>query len=73
MSRRVPHLCKVSPSTPDYFMEDVHRAGGMLSIMGELDKAGLVNRDVGMVHSASLGARITPETWASTVESYITS
>jgi dihydroxy-acid dehydratase len=36
-------------------MEDVHRAGGMLSIMGELDKGGLVNRDVHMVHSANLG------------------
>ena len=55
MSRRVPHLCKVSPATPDYFMEDVHRAGGMLSIMGELEKGGLVNRDVSTVHSASLG------------------
>ena len=55
MSRRIPHLCKVSPATHDYFMEDVHRAGGMLSIMGELDKGGLVNRDVHMVHSANLG------------------
>jgi len=55
MSRRIPHLCKVSPSTHDYFMEDVHRAGGMLSIMGELDKGGLLNRDVYTVHSASLG------------------
>jgi dihydroxy-acid dehydratase len=55
MSRRIPNLCKVSPSTSDYFMEDVHRAGGMLAILGELDKAGLVNRDVSTVHSASLG------------------
>ena len=55
MSKRVPHLCKVSPATPDYFMEDVHRAGGMLSVLGELDKAGLVNRDVYTIHSASLG------------------
>jgi dihydroxy-acid dehydratase len=55
MSRRIPHLCKVSPSTHDYYMEDVHRAGGMMSVMGELDKAGLLNRDVSMVHSASLG------------------
>ncbi|MBT8075875.1 MAG: dihydroxy-acid dehydratase, partial [Gammaproteobacteria bacterium] len=55
MSRRVPHLCKVSPATSDYFMEDVHRAGGMLSIMGELEKGGLVNRDVSTVHSVSLG------------------
>jgi dihydroxy-acid dehydratase len=42
-------------------MEDVHRAGGMLSIMGELDKAGLINRDVHMVHSASLGEAL--EKW----------
>jgi len=55
MSKRVPHLCKVSPATPDYFMEDVHRAGGMLSVLGELDKAGLVNRDVCTIHSTSLG------------------
>jgi dihydroxy-acid dehydratase len=61
MSRRVPHLCKVSPATPDYFMEDVHRAGGMLSIMGELEKGGLVNRDVSTVHSASLGEAL--EKW----------
>jgi len=54
MSKRIPHLCKVSPSTHDYFMEDVHRAGGMMSVMGELEKAGLLNTDVNMVHSASL-------------------
>ncbi|MBT8073088.1 MAG: dihydroxy-acid dehydratase [Xanthomonadales bacterium] len=61
MSRRVPHLCKVSPATSDYFMEDVHRAGGMLSIMGELEKGGLVNRDVSTVHSVSLGEAL--EKW----------
>ena len=61
MSKRIPHLCKVSPSTSDYFMEDVHRAGGMLSVLGELDKAGLVNRDVNMVHSASLAEAL--EKW----------
>ena len=61
MSKRVPHLCKVSPATHDYFMEDVHRAGGMLSILGELDKAGLINRDVHTVHSASLGEAL--EMW----------
>lgn len=55
MSKRIPHLCKVSPATHEYFMEDVHRAGGMMSIMGELDKAGLIKRDVYMIHSASLG------------------
>ncbi len=61
LSKRVPHLCKVSPATHDYFMEDVHRAGGMLSILGELETAGLVDRDVNMVHSASLGSAL--EKW----------
>jgi len=46
LSRRVPHLCKVAPSTPKYHMEDVHRAGGVWGILGELDRAGLLNRDV---------------------------
>ena len=55
MSKRIPHLCKVSPSTHDYFMEDVHRAGGMMSVMGELEKAGLLTTSVNMVHSANLG------------------
>jgi dihydroxy-acid dehydratase len=59
MSKRIPHLCKVSPSTHDYFMEDVHRAGGMMSVMGELEKAGLLNANVNMVHSASLGEALT--------------
>ena len=54
MSKRIPHLCKVSPATHNYFMEDVHRAGGMFSIIGELDKAGLINRDVHTVHSATM-------------------
>jgi dihydroxy-acid dehydratase len=54
MSRRIPHLCKVSPSTHDYFMEDVHRAGGMMSVMGELEKAGLLKTGVSMVHSTNL-------------------
>ncbi|MEG0280407.1 MAG: dihydroxy-acid dehydratase [Morganella sp. (in: enterobacteria)] len=46
LSRVVPHLCKVAPSTPKYHMEDVHRAGGVIGILGELDRAGLLNRDV---------------------------
>lgn len=46
LSRKVPHLCKVAPSTPKYHMEDVHRAGGVLGILGELDRAGLLHRDV---------------------------
>lgn len=46
LSRRVPHLCKVAPSTQLYHMEDVHRAGGVVGIMAELDRAGLLNRNV---------------------------
>lgn len=46
LSRKVPHLCKVAPSTPKYHMEDVHRAGGVLGILGELDRAGLMNNNV---------------------------
>lgn len=46
LSRRVPHLCKVAPSTQKYHMEDVHRAGGVMAILGELDRAQLLNRDV---------------------------
>jgi dihydroxy-acid dehydratase len=53
LSRRVPCLCKVAPSS-SYHLEDVHRAGGIPSILGELDRAGLLNRDVRTVHSASL-------------------
>ncbi len=46
LSRKVPQLCKVAPSTQKYHMEDVHRAGGVMGILGELDRAGLLNRDV---------------------------
>jgi dihydroxy-acid dehydratase len=53
LSRRVPCLCKVAPSS-NYHVEDVHRAGGIPAILGELDRAGLLNRGVRTVHSASL-------------------
>src|SRR5580698_4136357 len=53
LSRRVPCLCKVAPSS-SYHLEDVHRAGGIPTILGELDRAGLLNRGVRTVHSASL-------------------
>ena len=46
LSRKVPQLCKVAPSTQKYHMEDVHRAGGVIGILGELDRAGLMNRNV---------------------------
>jgi dihydroxy-acid dehydratase len=57
MSRKVPNVCKVAPSS-HHHVEDVHRAGGILSILGELDRAGLVHRDVKTVHAASMGAAI---------------
>jgi len=53
LSRRVPCLCKVAPSS-NYHLEDVHRAGGIPAILGELDRAGLLNHGVRTVHSASL-------------------
>ncbi|GLP95253.1 dihydroxy-acid dehydratase [Paraferrimonas sedimenticola] len=56
MSRRVPHLCKVAPSTPDYHMEDVHRAGGVMAILGELQRADLLHTQVGHVAGDSLEA-----------------
>jgi len=58
LSRKVPNLCKVAPSTQLYHMEDVHRAGGVVAILGELDRAGLLHRDAGCVHHVSQGAAI---------------
>jgi dihydroxy-acid dehydratase len=55
LSRRVPCLCKVAPSKSDVHMEDVHRAGGVMAILGELDRAGLLNTSVATVHSETLG------------------
>jgi dihydroxy-acid dehydratase len=58
LSRRVPNLCKVAPSKLDVHMEDVHRAGGIMAILGELDRCGLIHRDVATVHAPTLGAAI---------------
>ncbi len=58
LSRRVPNLCKVAPSKLDVHMEDVHRAGGIMAILGELDRSGLIHRDVATVHAPTLGAAI---------------
>ncbi|MDQ6952626.1 MAG: dihydroxy-acid dehydratase [Mariprofundaceae bacterium] len=55
LSRKVPNLCKVAPAVQHYHMEDVHRAGGVISILAELDRGGLIHRDTHTVHSASLG------------------
>jgi dihydroxy-acid dehydratase len=58
LSRKVPNLCKVAPATQQYHMEDVHRAGGVIAILAELDRAGLVHRNLPTVHSSSLGAAL---------------
>jgi dihydroxy-acid dehydratase len=58
LSRHVPHLCKVAPSTPLIHVEDVHRAGGVFGILGELDRAGLLHRETSTVHTATLGEAI---------------
>ena len=55
LSRRVPVLCKVAPSVPDVHLEDVHRAGGVMAILGELDRGKLIHPELPTVHSASLG------------------
>jgi len=55
ISRKVPHLSKVAPSTHQYHMEDVHRAGGVFGILGELDRAGLIHRGCHTVHTQTMG------------------
>jgi dihydroxy-acid dehydratase len=55
LSRRVPQLCKVAPNTPKYHIEDVHRAGGVMAILGQLERAGLLHAGARTVHSDSLG------------------
>lgn len=61
LSRKVPQLCKVAPNTPKYHMEDVHRAGGIFAILGELARGGLLHTDVPTVHSTTLADGIA--TW----------
>ena len=61
LSRRVPCLAKVAPATQKYHMEDVHRAGGIMAILGELDRAGLIHRDTHTVHTRTLGGAL--EQW----------
>ena len=58
ISRQVPCLCKVAPMTDKYHIEDVHRAGGIMGILGELDRAGLLHRKVPTVHAKTLGDAI---------------
>ena len=54
LSRKVPQLCKVAPNTPEYHMEDVHRAGGIMGILAELNRAGLIHANLPTVHSKTL-------------------
>ena len=61
LSRLVPQLCKVAPSTPKYHMEDVHRAGGVFGILGALERGGLLHTDVTTVHSPTMKAAL--EKW----------
>jgi dihydroxy-acid dehydratase len=61
LSRKVPVLCKVAPAKSDVHMEDVHRAGGIMAILGELERGGLINTQTATVHAASLGEAI--ERW----------
>ena len=58
LSRRVPQLCKVAPNTQKYHIEDVHRAGGIMAILGELARGGLLHADVATVHARTLGEAI---------------
>ena len=58
LSRKVPNICKVAPSTQDYHMEDVHRAGGIMGILGELDRGGLLDRNVTTTYAPTLGNAI---------------
>jgi len=58
LSRHVPQLCKVAPNTQKYHVEDVHRAGGVIGILGELARAGLLHQDVPTVHARTLGEAI---------------
>lgn len=61
LSRSVPQLCKVAPNSPKYHVEDVHRAGGIFGLLGELDRAGLLHNQVHTVHSNTLSEAL--ETW----------
>ncbi|HBQ44336.1 MAG TPA: dihydroxy-acid dehydratase, partial [Thiomicrospira sp.] len=61
ISRRVPCLSKVAPNSDKYYMEDVHRAGGIMRIVGELERGGLIHTDVSTVHASTMGAAL--ELW----------
>lgn len=58
LSRVVPCLAKLAPATQEYHMEDFHRAGGVLNVLAELDKAGLIHRDIPTVYASTIGEAI---------------
>lgn len=58
LSRTTPNICKVAPSTPIYHVEDVHRAGGIMGILGELDRGGLIHTDLPTIHSKTMAAAL---------------
>ncbi|MFH0264045.1 dihydroxy-acid dehydratase [Vibrio rumoiensis] len=58
MSRQIPNICKVAPSTPKYHMEDVHRAGGVMAILAELDRAGLINNQTKTVLGLTMSEQL---------------
>jgi dihydroxy-acid dehydratase len=68
LSRKVRNLCKVAPSSQQYHMEDVHRAGGVIGILAELDRAGLIHRELPTVHSRTVAEAL--KHWDVTVTQY---
>ncbi|MDH5766140.1 MAG: dihydroxy-acid dehydratase, partial [Gammaproteobacteria bacterium] len=68
LSRQVPQLCKVAPSTQKYHMEDVHRAGGVLGILAELNRADLLHADCSTVHSPSMADALSQWDIATTAD-----
>lgn len=58
LSRKIPQLCKVAPNSQKYHIEDVHRAGGIMAILGELERAGLLHTDMPTVHSETMAAAL---------------
>lgn len=65
LSRITPCLCKVAPAIVNVHMEDIHRAGGIFALLGELDRAGLINREAGTIHAPTMGEAI--QKWDVTV------
>ncbi|OEY66721.1 dihydroxy-acid dehydratase [Marinobacter sp. X15-166B] len=61
LSRKVPQLCKIAPNSPDYHMEDLHRAGGIMALMGELERGGLIDTSLPTVYSNTMAEAL--DTW----------